>query len=337
MKSFVIGIMVCSVIFITGCNDSKGGFLLWPSRAHLALDFNEGEALRYRFISDKTIVTDYNYADRRVGKAGNVHVNEALDMIVRYEPFEVDPCGIAKINVYFESVNTVTSSPVRRDAIETLSGKTFAVTIGPDGKIHDKTQLINIIREAGSASFRKSLLNSDPNIASSIKDPDLVEDFTAIQWFLWDSLSSMEQAEEGLSVGQKWKSSLPVPTSIFIRPVREVTYKLSNIKRAPQGRIAVINSTYKHTNIVPEDWPPYPWPRGFTLTGQIGVLMHVFQGLFVISLEGHGQELFNLDLGRIESSEQEYKVVFRPNSIPMPNADPYITLKQKVTVQLLED
>jgi len=262
--------------------------------------------------------------------------NQRFDIVLRYETIEIDSYGIATLNVYCDSVSAAPLSPAHVDAIETLAGKNFTITVGPDGGIYDKTQLINIIQEVGDASFLKPPDGRDPN-KERVKDPDIVDDFTAIQWFLWDSLSSIETSIDSLQVGDKWKSYLPVPTATVVRPAREVIYKLSEIKRTDKGRIAVINSTYKQTDVVPSDWPPFPWSGEFLLTGNVGFFMSVFQGLVVVSLEGHGQELFNIDLGRIESSEQEYKVIFRPRVSPMPGTDPIITMEQKVKVQLLKD
>jgi len=326
LKQVLFGLIICAFVFFSGCEKTVDKFSTVAPDAFLVLDFNEGEALRYRFVSERTIQTDWNPAEE---KSDTRKIStESVDMVLRYEPVEVDPYGISKIRVYCESVRAVTSGQSRKDAVETIAGKSFVITVSPDGKIHDKSQLIEVAQQAGKAAFRRD---------SNIKEPDLVEDFTATQWFLWDSLSSIEKPAAGLKIGQAWKSNLSVPTSMVLRPVRDVTYRLSQIKQDDKGRIAVIDSEYAFTRETPDDWPALPWSGRFQLAGQFGFFLSVFQGLHVNSLEGQGKEFFNIDSGRVENYEQEYKFTLKPGAVPLAGTDPLITVNQRITMQLLEN
>ncbi len=122
---------------------------------------------------------------------------------------------------------------------------------------------------------------------------------------------------------------------MVIRPVRDVTYKLAEIRQSDSGRIAVIASTYKLAESIPADWPPFPWSGGFQLAGQFGFFRSMFQGFNVTSIEGQGEELFNIDMGRTESYEQSYKVNIKTGGSPLPGADPVITIEQRMSMQLL--
>jgi hypothetical protein len=62
----------------------------------------------------------------------------------------------------------------------------------------------------------------------------------------------------------------------------------------------------------------------------------MFKGLSITSLEGDGQELYNLDAGRTDSYKQNYKVTLKPNAMPLPGTNPIIYLEQKNTMELLE-
>lgn len=307
-------------VFIAGCDTPVSEKTLF------SVDFNKDEAVRYRFISERTIDTNWNPDEQKPGTSKIT--SESIDMVIKYVPVEVNPYGITTIEAYCESIKASISGSSRKDAAETIAGKSFKITVGPNGKIHDRTELVKVIQEAGKSAFRKD---------GNIKDPDLIEDFAATQWFLWDSVSSIEKPIAGLKVGQKWQSKLPVPNSMVIRPVRDVTYKLAEIRQTDNGRIAVITSTYELADSVPEDWSPLPWSGRFQLAGQFGFFRSMFQGLNVTSIEGQGEELFNIDLGRTESYEQSYKVKIKTGGSPLPGADPIIAIEQRISMQLLPD
>ncbi|MBA7630278.1 hypothetical protein ES703_37799 [subsurface metagenome] len=162
----------------------------------------------------------------------------------------------------------------------------------------------------------------------------MICDFIASQWFLWDSVSSIEKASEGVSVGQTWKSKLSVPTPMVTRKARDVTYTLDEIRQTEKGRLAVIRSSYSPAESVPAGWP-IPYVGAFKMSGTFGFL----RGYKMLSLEGKGEELFNIDAGRIVKYSQQYQTQW-DTSLPFAlegGANPRITIKQNLTMQLLED
>jgi len=86
----------------------------------------------------------------------------------------------------------------------------------------------------------------------------MISDVVASQWFLWDAISSLDP--NGATVGQTWTSRQSVPTPMVIAqgPATSGTpWRTSN--GPPQGRVAVMGSTYKLSDQpAPASWPiPY--------------------------------------------------------------------------------
>lgn len=298
----------------------------------LTVDFREGRSLRYEFISKRDIIVDWEPKKRRTGTGkGTVDKStESMEMVVSYTPIEVNPYGLTTIKATIESVKAIRSKRAGgrvtpRDAVEHLKGKTFTLKINAQGKIEDYSQLDELIRQIGEKAFRKS------SRMGRVKEPDMIWDFISSQWFLWDSISSIEKPAEGVSVGDSWNSKLSVPTPMVMRKARDVTYKFDRIWDNVKGRLAVISSTYSLADSVPAGWP-IPYTGSFKMPGTFGF----FGGYNILSLAGRGDELFNIDKGQIERYSQQYEM--RMDAIlPMPiGASPRITIKQKLTMQLLK-
>jgi len=94
----------------------------------------------------------------------------------------------------------------------------------------------------------------------------------------------------------------------------------------------VISSTYSKADSIPDRWPPLPYSGRFQMSGTFG-----FLGSYkIVELQGQGEELFNIDAGRIEQYNQQYKAVFSA-SIPMGiDASPQIIINQNLKMQILE-
>jgi hypothetical protein len=212
-----------------------------------------------------------------------------------------------------------------KDAVEHLAGKTFTFTVGPTGKIEDYSQLDELLKEIGNKAFF-----TDAN-GDRIKEPDMICDFIAGQWFLWDSVSSLKNPSKGVAVGQSWKSKLSVPSPMVMRKAREVTYKLDEIRQSEKGRLAVISSSYSKAEAVPRSWP-IPYSGSFQMKGTFGFL----SGYKLLSLEGRGEELFNIEAGRIEQYNQQYQMQLEAFISIGIGVKPMITIKQNLTMELLE-
>ncbi|MHC4110984.1 MAG: hypothetical protein ACYSUY_07910 [Planctomycetota bacterium] len=297
----------------------------------LTVDFKEGQSLRYRFVSSRDIALDWDpkKSKTKPGRSSIDKSSESMDMVVTYTPIEVDPYGLTTIKATIESVKATRSKgqgrrSSRRDAVESLPGKTFTLTVNATGKIEDPSQLDELIRQTGTKAFRKS------SRTGRIKEPDMIADFIASQWFLWDTVSSIEKPIEGVSVGQSWISKLSLPTPMVMRKARDVTYKLDEIRPSGKGRLAVISSSYSLADSVPNSWP-IPYTGRFQMSGSYGF----FRGYKILNLKGQGEDLFNIDAGRTEQYNQQYRMLI---SVALPGplgANPEVTINQKITMQLL--
>jgi hypothetical protein len=306
----------------------------------LTVDFQQGQTLQYKFLSSREIDLDWDPAKTASGSAKNTvnKFSESVEMIVAYTPVEVNPYGLTTIKATCKKVVATRSKgtggrPPTKDAVESFAGKTYALTVGPTGRIEDYSELNKLIQEIGKEPFRED------SKAGRVKEPDMIGDFVASQWFLWDSISSIEKPTEGVSIGQTWRSKLSVPTPMVMRKARDVTYRLSEIRQAGpersradgKGGLAVIQSSYCPADSVPNGWP-IPYSGKFQMTGTFGFL----SGYQVMDLKGQGEELFNIELGRIEQSDQQYQMQLAA-SLPLPiGPGPRITIKQKLSMQLLE-
>ncbi len=297
----------------------------------LTVDFKKDQSLRYKFVSSRDIAVDWNPAksNAKPGQSSVDKFTELFEMVVTYTPINIDPYGLTTIKATCESVKAIRTkstgrSPSQRDAVEILPGKTFTLTVNSAGKVEDKSTLDALIKQLGQKAFR-------PNSRMGrVKEQDMIADFICSQWFLWDSVSSIEKPAEGVSVGQSWSSKLSVPTPMVMRKARDVTYTLDEIRPSPKGRLAVIGSTYTLSDSVPADWP-IPYTGSFQMPGTFGFL----RGYKVLSLAGKGQELFNLDAGRTEQYNQQYDMKLSAALLLNLGPSPHITIKQKITMQLI--
>jgi len=118
-----------------------------------------------------------------------------------------------------------------------------------------------------------------------------------------------------------------------MRIARNVTYKLEEIRSTKEGRIAVIHSSYSLADSVPKNWP-VPYYGRFRVRGRFGL----YRDYKVLNLHGQGEELFNIDKGRIEQYNQSYRMQIAA-SLPfgLIDATPQINIKQSLTMKLLEN
>lgn len=298
-------------------------------RVLLTVDFQPDQVLRYKFVSHKDIVLDWE--PRAEASSSRVQEQtEDLEMVIAYEPIEVDPYGISTVRATVESVEAKRSGgPGGRsfgtDAVETAQGKTFTLKVDPRGRIADFSQLEALVREMGKKAFRGD------SSRGRIKEPDMIGDFVASQWFLWDAVASIERSTEGVAVAQTWRSQLSVPTPMVTRKARDVDYRLDEVRRGDDESLAVIKSVYGLADSVPSDWP-VPYSGRFQVSGTYG-----FLGPYeVLGLEGAGEELFNIEAGRIERQQQKYTMQVKASLPPMGiRANPHITIDQTLAMELM--
>ena len=295
----------------------------------LTVDFEQGKTLQYRFVTRREVTIDWD-PQKKMSKAGGKSseiIIESLDIVMAYTPTEVDPLGLTTIEATCKSAKVTRSkgpSSSVKDAVEYLAGRSFTLKVGPTGKIEDYSQLDALIKEVGEKAFRPGADRG------RTKEPDMICDFVSTQWFLWDSVSSIDTAADGVSPGQTWKSQLSVPAPMVMRKARDVAYKLDEIRQSEKGPVAVISSSYSLAETVPISWP-IPYSGTFLVSGTFGFL----GGYRLLSLQGGGQELFNIETGQPEQYNQQYEMKIQA-AIPMGiSVQPLLTIKQSITAKLL--
>jgi len=311
-----------------------GGCTSAPSspKTLLTVDFKPGQALKYKFVSSRNMAVDWG--PMRDGDPSKTKINkssESLEMVVSYTPIAVDPYGVSKIKADCQSATAKRTSESARpqnwqEAAEGFAGKSWTFTVDARGKIVDGSEFRDVLLQVGRRAFRAD------RSKGLIKEPDMLFDVIATQWFLWDAVSSISNPAKGVAVGDKWKSVLAVPATMVLFAARDVNYTLSEIRvDDANNRIAVIDSSYSLRWPNPPEWP-VPYTEPFQMSGIFGFLREYKTR----DLQGHGQELFNIDAGRTERYSQSY-TVHASASLPMGlgGINPQITIDQNMTMELL--
>jgi len=166
----------------------------------LTVDWQDGRRLEYKFVSRREMTLDWDPTGKvsKSAKSTPDKSTESMEMVVAYTPIEIDPYGLTTIEATCKSVKVVRSKGSRKDAVEHLAGKTFTFAVGPTGKIEDYSQLDELLKEIGNKAFF-----TDAN-GDRIKEPDMICDFIATQWFLWDSVSSLTNPNQSYPCLLRW-------------------------------------------------------------------------------------------------------------------------------------
>ncbi|MDD5063859.1 MAG: hypothetical protein PHQ35_03740 [Phycisphaerae bacterium] len=334
MKTVLNLFTIIFLIALAGCEPgAEGKKPLTGKRNLITVNFQEGQTLQYKFSSSRDIEVDWGQiksgSKSKPGKHKVDKSSESMDMVVAYTPVKIDPHGPTTINATCNSVSVKRTSPGRqgtgRDAVETLRGASFTFTVEPTGRIEDYSQLEKLIKETGERAFRPK------DTDGRVKEPDMIADFIATQWFLWDSISSIKKPSKGVYAGQSWNSKLSVPTPMVTRKARDVIYTLDEIRQTEKGQLAVIRSSYSPADSAPENWPK-PYSGRFQMSGRFGFL----RGYRLLDLQGQGEELFNIDTGQTERYNQQYQAKVEA-SLPIDiGPKPLITIKQNLIMELLK-
>lgn len=324
MRTIATFLIIISAALLSGCEGNA------VKKDLLTVDFHQGQTLRYKLISTRDIETNWDPGKRgaKVDKS-----SESVEIVMAYKPVEIQTYGSTTIEGTCESVTAKrkSSKGSQTDAIAYLKDKKFKFTIGPTGKITDDTELRETIQQVGEKAFRPK------SKQGRIKEPDLIDDFIAMQWYLWDSIASIQNSVEGVEIGQSWQSKLPIPTSMVLRNTRDVTYTLSEIRQTDTDRIAVINSVYSPAETALKSYPT-AYSGRFQMSGPFGFFRMLLRDFKVLRLTGKGEQLFNIDAGRLEQYDQNYKVVLGGASkSKMLNVDPRITIRQKTSLRLIKN
>ena len=325
-----IFILTCTGIIVfalAGCQQAE-----LSTTDLFSVDFSEGTVLRYKLVSSRDVEVNLDSAGSasRSRKSKPQKMTEKLVLVIAYKPVAIDPYGLSTIEAKCESAKVTRTSFVRkdkvRDAVESLAGQTFTFQISPTGRIEDYSDLKELIQRLGDKAFASS-----GGRQGRIKNPDMISDFSALQWYLWDSIASIEDAVSGVAIGQSWKTRQFVPLPMPMPTARETTYTLTEVNQTDTGRKAVITSSYQISNTRVKNWPK-PYTGKFNMRGMFGFL----RNFKFHSLEGSGTQIFNIDTGTLESEQQQYKIHIEAGfMMPLGDTVPTVTVDQKISIQLL--
>ncbi len=328
--------LICIIVFVsavTGCQQPGSG----QAGELLVVGFKPDTTLKYKWVSQRDVIIDLGSGgSKKSSKKSSQHkTSEKLELIIAYTPIKIDPYGLTSIRAKCEFAKVTRSQASPRgsrsvtDAVETLAGQTYTFEISPTGKIADYTNFKEVIHRLGKKAFLPS-----KNNRGRIKNPDMISDFVAMQWYLWDSIATNPKPLEGIRGGRSWTAKQLVPLPIPIPVARDTTYSLDEILETPDGRKAIINCSYALNPTSLEDWPK-PYGGTFSVKGSLFALMRNFRPQ---TLEGTGKQVFNIDTGTVESEQQKYKMTMKASFLmPLGDSDPVITVDQKISLKLLNN
>ena len=324
MRKLVLSLIVSAVLLsLAGCQPA--------AKEYLVVDFKPQKPLTYKLISQRDVQLKLD----STGKSKPEVISEKLEMIVSYRPVGiVDGYGQKTIEA-----NCISAKATRKgkgassnDVVNSLTGKSYTFKISPSGKITDFANMTALAKSLGRQTIQKR------GKQGSIKSPDMIADFAALQWHLWDAVSSVENPLEGIKPGQSWSSKqfvpLPVPVGFARISTHTFTGNLSDdsLYQDDQKRI-VIDSTYQLGEGPVDNWPKI-YTGGFNMKGTFGIL----RGFRMLSLDGTGNMIFNVDRGIIEKDVQQYKADLSAEFLlPLAGTSPSLSVDQKITVELMEN
>lgn len=297
----------------------------------LLVSFEKDVPITYQMESERQTVIDLTTSDASK-KSKPQTMAEKLSLVMTYTPTEVDPFGLTTVKVTCREATVTRSSFTGRreqaDAMEQLKGKEFFLKLSATGEIADTSDLERVARELGEAAF------ASRGDGGRIKNPDMINDFLAMQWFLWDATASVGDPLS-MQPGKTWqtKQLVPWPVPFNTPPARITDYTLDRIETAEDGtRLAVITSQYKISDEPLQDFLR-PYEGSFQMRGLFGFLRNYkFE-----SLSGSGRQIFNMDKGLIVKDTQEYTMnVTAGFMLPLGDSKPVLTVTQSFNIERIE-
>lgn len=300
----------------------------------LSVDFEPNESLVYNFVSERKISVNLDPTGKySKGKSDGKEQQqtEKLEMQMEYKPITIDPYGISTIEAKCRSakVTRIGTGRVQEktDAVESLVGKSFTLKITPTGKIVDYSSLESVSKELGEKAF-----GGGETQRGKVKNPDMIMDFLATQWNIWDSTASIKNPLKGLDKKSKWNSKLIAPMPYVSKVGRNVEYGFAGVEKSNGDTVAEITSKYTLSRTPPDVSLPYS--GSFQMKGMFGFL----QGYKVLSIEGEGTQLFDVDKGLIKSDTQHYEAKVSAAIFGLGSDEllPNIKIDQTITMTLVE-
>ena len=324
---------ILKLMCVTSVLFTLAGCVAPEQKELLVVEFKKDNVLEYRLVSEREITLDLQSDDPKMqAKNKPQKMSEKLEMVIAYKPVEVDPYGLTTIEGTCKSAKVTrksfTSKASASDAIEQLKGETFIIKLSPTGKISDYSSLTQVVRKLGEKAFATNTKGKQ-----EIKNPDMIYDFIAMQWYLWDSVATIDNPLDGVAKGKSWKTNQLVPLPIPMIAVRETTYTFDEIEDTADGRKAAIDSSYVLIKAKLQNWPT-PYSGRFAMRGMFGFLRNYKYE----SLTGTGRLIFDVDRGVVQGDQQQYTMkISAAFMLPLGDSVPMITIDQKMTTELLSN
>lgn len=300
-----------------------------PQTVTMKCRFDPNQPLTYRFTSSRQVNIQWGSRSAAGEPNQTSTINESLRYTMTYTPLETLPDGSTRLKATCTEArvhrsNSVSSRRDRRaDAAESLAGQSFTVVIDPQGRLTDAHELDALLKILGQKAFRK---NSG---SGRVKDPEMISDIIATQWFFLDALGSRPHLKT--AVGQSWTSRQLIPAPMVIRRARDITYTLARERYTKKSRIAEITST----STLSPDKCPSTWPIPYSGTFQVAGTFGFLRGYHPESLQGTGLDRFNLDTGTLISSEHTFTWVVQTQALPLTSiqASPKLIITQTLKAE----
>jgi len=328
LRRFTFILCIAVLLPLTACQPNAS-----KENVFLVVDFKPQVPVKYKMVSERQSSV---FLDSKSKKAKPDIVREKLELVISYKPVGgPDTYGLTTIEATCHSAKvtrTAKKSATGKDAVETLTGKSYTFKVTPTGKITDYTNLDKLAAELGSKAFY------DGGKQGRIKNPDMIADFVTLQWHLWDSIAAAEQTSKGLAPGASWTKKQRIPLPVPIRFARDTTYTLGEKlpTTGPEDKAdekIVIDSSYSVGEGALENWPNIYTGR-FNMKGTFGIL----RNFRLLSIDGTGKQIFNVERGLVEKDVQQYQAKFSTTMIfNLPGVAPAVTIDQKMSVELLDN
>ena len=333
VRKLLTFIFLASFIFAVGCGKPSGSILL-------NVDFDEDKPLTYRFVTNRDVVLELAGEDAGKNSSNEQSTTEGLEMVIAYKPLGTDVYGNITVQAECQSAKVTRKSFTNRsetqdDPVGKLSGRTWTFVVNSAGQIQDYSGLDAIVKELGASAITE-------NGQRRIKGPDMIWDFVATQWFLWDAIASNNKMSAGVDPGQGWESLTSVPFAVRLPVERVVQYSIPAEQDAANSLIT-INSTYSFRGYEEKDGKlvfnskipqlPSPYEGAFQTKGMFGFL----RDYKADNLTGGGQAVYDLSKGRLISDHQQYKMDMTAGFMfPLGNTKPVLKVNQTIDIELVE-
>jgi hypothetical protein len=288
LRQRIIISILCGLIgVLAGCQTGP--------RTTLLVDFPTDAPLKYKMTSQRKV--EIRLTGDKPERDQSHTVNESLELVMEYRAVESNPFGISAIEGKCVSAKVQRDSlrgtqPARSaDVAQDLAGRTFRFTVSPTGRIEDYSDLDKLVKELGAKSFIEGV-----KAPTRVKDPDMLTDFIAMQWYLWDCSAAVKNPSGGVQAGKDWKAIQLLPLPVPIPVARETTYRLAPTQDPADLKKAVIASTYAISQKEIPNWPT-PYEGVFNLKGSLFAVMRNYR---FNTIEGTGTAVMNLEKGVLQ-------------------------------------